>query len=609
MLKSTARKVTSFQKRGGEDSPNRGGEDIHNTTGSTFGGNQGNLAGSQGASAGLGGAQEALLALERRCAEAEGERDQVLFNMTQSQAESKAEIEFLQKEIETGNQKRNQMQARVDRTEKIENAIIALYLDMKDRTHELHKDAAAKAKALAEEREGLKQMNPIAVLDALRANLRNLLAFKEDYENELKDRLSRRKTDLEVQVEDLQARVGKMSAYNDSAKSNTEAAVKKMQAAEQARVRILKDTEEALAASRRNIDELMQVVKSKEEEVLALKAQIAAKDQDLRHKDIKIMRISALESQIQANKLQHQNDLQKLQAQHVKSLAIFEREIGQFTKTEAENRLYLEMVQRANEEVAGYRRNIMLVQHNEEEARAEKLDKVVAEKDRRIKDLEGKLREGKAEYGLLSEQYRDQKREFVKLFDTISKRVKKSKDEKSKSQADFDIHNEAERNPHYVSLYKARLKGKEREVQDLNDKVRRLLTVEHRNKVVRKSFEVERARYEAEINALKRGDRVSASGAVLPRRPATAGGASGAAGEPELGELRKENENLKETAKAYDALKQTTVSAVSAYDSALGASTFSSGGLNSTRPAPPSAPRPSTTGAGARGAGAGRFVS
>lgn len=120
-------------------------------------------------------------------ADAESERDQAIFNMQQIQMESRNEIEFLQKEIEEANLKRNAMQVRflireragldlffvlsshemmifrgrgrgnltmerrlnmtliqfsilqirVDRVDKIENAIVSLYMEMKDRTHEL----------------------------------------------------------------------------------------------------------------------------------------------------------------------------------------------------------------------------------------------------------------------------------------------------------------------------------------------------------------------------------------------------------------------------------------------------------------------------------------
>ena len=50
----------------------------------------------------------------------------------------------------------------------------------------------------------------MVVLDLLRAELKSLLAFKEEYENELKSDMRRKKTHLEVQNDELKRNIKEM---------------------------------------------------------------------------------------------------------------------------------------------------------------------------------------------------------------------------------------------------------------------------------------------------------------------------------------------------------------------------------------------------------------
>ncbi len=70
---------------------------------------------------------------------------------------------------------------------------------MRDRSYE-NPDAEAD---LPKEKELLRKQNPLVVLDLLRSELKTLQAFKEDYENELKGELKRKKSALEVQYETM----------------------------------------------------------------------------------------------------------------------------------------------------------------------------------------------------------------------------------------------------------------------------------------------------------------------------------------------------------------------------------------------------------------------
>jgi hypothetical protein len=55
-----------------------------------------------------------------------------------------------------------------------------------------------------------KGQSPLVVLDLLRAELKSLLAFKGEYENELKSELRRKKSQIEVQNEELRRNLKEM---------------------------------------------------------------------------------------------------------------------------------------------------------------------------------------------------------------------------------------------------------------------------------------------------------------------------------------------------------------------------------------------------------------
>lgn len=71
-----------------------------------------------------------------------------------------------------------------------------------------------------------------------------------------------------------------------------------------------------------DVTNLSQIVQAKEEDVSTLQDELDQKEQLLRHKDIRLMRIAQLETALQTNKIQHQFDLQKLQVRAQQCLFI-----------------------------------------------------------------------------------------------------------------------------------------------------------------------------------------------------------------------------------------------------------------------------------------------
>jgi hypothetical protein len=99
----------------------------------------------------------------------------------------------LERQLEESVKKREEMNERLDRVETMEKSIANLYLEVHDRTSTDKRSQ----EEIEEERVQLRKKNPLVVLDQLRAHLRSLLAFRDDYENELKSHVQKKRTETE----------------------------------------------------------------------------------------------------------------------------------------------------------------------------------------------------------------------------------------------------------------------------------------------------------------------------------------------------------------------------------------------------------------------------
>lgn len=122
---------------------------------------------------------------------------------------------------------------RLNRVEQIEEAIVKLYMEMKDRSTEIVKAINDSSKMIDDEKEKqrLRKESPLVVLDMLKGCLRTLLAFKEDYEDELKEQIRSRKKEIDDKVNELRKDINKLESEKEDFKQS---AIKAIQVKDEA---------------------------------------------------------------------------------------------------------------------------------------------------------------------------------------------------------------------------------------------------------------------------------------------------------------------------------------------------------------------------------------
>ena len=170
--------------------------------------------------------------------------------------------------------------------------------------------------------------DPLVILDTLRASIRIQLAFKEDYEMELKSSIDA-KNDLREQ------RILQLEDMNSNLKDKLKRAEIKAQE-EESRTRIAeRDQMDAIEAAKRNqtkaedkVKELIEVVKRLERANEQLKTRLTNMDKSSMEKDAELVRVAELEGKLLSLKGNHTKELhmvQKLSALKVQEL---EKEVG-----------------------------------------------------------------------------------------------------------------------------------------------------------------------------------------------------------------------------------------------------------------------------------------
>lgn len=504
--------------------------------------------------------------LQTRIQHLESERETLLYQMRENQNDADRERGVLERQLDDARNKKNAMKEKLDRVEKIEMFIINLFIEMRDRSHE-NPDGQPDVRA---EREELRKLNIMVVLDKLRASLRYLQSFKEDYENELKGVLDRRKTTAEAESAQLRRQLEEAIAERDRALAMCDRAMGERADAVTNKERVTRECTDSLEDVQKDNERLADLVHAKEDEILRLKDELDQREQMLRHKNIRLMRISQLENQIQSNKIQHQFEVQKLQARQNKAIKELEKEIGKFSRTEAENEAYRSQLRQAEKQVWSFKNHIKRIDLQEFEKRVQHLETIIKHKDEEINFLQTELKHAQFVAEDVSEKNAKLKAEYDRIFKAVTKQRQDRAHAEAKEQKAINAHEFVDELPSHVEVYKQKLREKERSVKEMQEKVRRLLASEHRHMVRTKTGEIEKARYEEEIAALRQ--QILRLTSDQPKRPRTAAArinAKRAIDEEYVYRIERRNAELEDKLRDFDNLKTLTRTTAVAYEQLL----------------------------------------
>uniref|UniRef100_A0A7S1KTZ9 Uncharacterized protein n=1 Tax=Percolomonas cosmopolitus TaxID=63605 RepID=A0A7S1KTZ9_9EUKA len=507
------------------------------------------------------GGTEELNALRKQVAELKTLNQTYVYQISSLENQHGKELENLKNELVTQRRANKEMEKKVSRVDEVESAIIKLYLEMKDRSTEVTEDNYEQLRMIEEQKhiQKLKSENPLIVLDKLKATLRNLISFKEDYENELKDQIHRKMTDAEVKLKETKQRCRQLETEKEEYKINAARAIQEKNEALESKREIIDESNIRMRRLQKDNERLIDEIKKGEQIINDLNQKLDNRDKILRHREIQLMRITQLESQIQKTKLKHQFDQNKVKSEMFKSRQSYERQLSHFNKIKAEKKDLEDALQKMAAKVQSLmkdaNRTRVIDLEKKEDVQMRSLEKLEKENV----DYKQDNKKMKIQIENLKKDNKKMKEEYEKIFmAALNEKKKKQTDHQRAVKQEIVLHarENAQKSPHITEYYKKRLKEKEKEVEELTKRVRRMILSEHRGSIMEKNFELERTRLQSEVKTLKKMFVPKDSALQFKHQYSKHSAA----------ELRMRNQELEERLRDYENLKAANVTQTQAYN-------------------------------------------
>ncbi|KAG2381898.1 hypothetical protein C9374_005690 [Naegleria lovaniensis] len=437
----------------------------------------------------------------------ETEKETYVFQIGEIKKKNRRDLERLEQELQERKEKQLSMEEKLSRVEQIEDAIIKLYLELKDRSYEVVGNAEDIKEIEIREKEELKKENPLVILDRLKANLRTLLVFKDDYENELKDQIRRRKTEAEYKVEELKIKIEQLEKEKEEYK---QAAIQAIELKDEAE-RNQNEQSEVFSEEINNIKNenalLANMIAKKEQDIDKLHEMIDRRDSILRHREVQMMKITQLESKIKNDKTKHQFDINREKSEKYQVLKKYENDINFFQKMENEKKEMENELKRMKDEVRSLKTNASREKVQELTEINQKLQERVNSLSEELKKYQSESRTLKIQVSNLRRSQVEMKQQYLAIFNANIEEKKKRKIQEEanmREQIEKHFHDNAERNPQLASYYKKKLKEKEREVEELNKRLKRMILHQNRESQAEKNFLQEKTQLIGELTQLRR---------------------------------------------------------------------------------------------------------
>ena len=269
---------------------------------------------------------------------------------------------------------------RVKLVNTIENALLELYFEIRDRsmddfdqngTHTNHT-----IRSLDIEKEKRKLLNEcnndiLVVLDHLRANIRIQFAFKEDYERELKGSLDRKQN---AHVNEVNRMNGMQQALN-----------LKVQKAEQGRKDAIERMEKAESSKKIVMDEAKHMVEIANRKIEDLKERIVEGDLMMKEHELKLkeafdrvhqaekseMQIAQLQEKLHTQQLHAERQLLRSDTLHQTEVKRLNHQLLQANSIKARNDKLESECKHLKRELASYKQNLKLAKYTTAEAKSE----------------------------------------------------------------------------------------------------------------------------------------------------------------------------------------------------------------------------------------------
>ena len=415
--------------------------------------------------------------------------------------QSVANIEEVEAALHNSEQRVRKIQEDLESVEALKKLIIDMYLEFQDRSLSLPSNISPEM-----ELHELQEQSPFVIIEYLGAHLRFLLNFKDDFERELQAQLESRRVDSEVKVEALKRKIQHMIQDHQGMRVETEQAARKRKEAEFMREQAIRETDKIIERYRQENEGLIQRVNTLDQELDDLINHINERDSLIRKKEMRLMRISQLESQIEKNKIKHKFDLNRVRAENVNSKKNFQKSEYTIAQLEGEREELEDRLHRAREQLKELQRCSSRSLKSEVQQETERIEAVYHRKQQRIEELKERIKATKQSKDRSANRCFSLKSEYDRLFDEREQeealRNKQSATGRGQHSRPFVV--KTEDSSEFVGeFYQKKLASKDREIEDLTMRVRKLLLKEHSSSLAEQNLENERLHLEKELTKMR----------------------------------------------------------------------------------------------------------
>lgn len=508
----------------------------------------------------------------------ERERDKFRMMHGELKATSETTIGGLNERIDMMEMERERLEGQVKTFNKIQGAMTNMLFEVKHQAAGGQGEGKESTGAALKERQSLLRGSPMIVLDQLRSQVRLLLAKKDEYEGKLKQERDAAERMFNLELDGYRTEVNELRTFKDGAEAKHQDVLKLVAAEEDKTQLVVKESNSIVTAMKGDNYNLVTMVQDKQKEVEALERKIQAQQEVIEEQEAKVLEFGQVEDE-------HRKEMRELELREKKAVAQLS---ARMKELERENEILRQGVDDAEilkdqlleskHHLHTFKQDLRLTKHADQQKKIDRQERLISSRDNKLKEQEKSIRHLVRVAETTTDANLQLEKEYKRVFSAAKKRQKEQQEQEERARRDIDEAKMAEQNPFYIDTYKKKLAAKEKEIENLKAKIRRMMVSENRGAMVQKTLQAERSRYEKEIATLRSramsknpissisanrkraegGRRPSSAMALTDLGLSTPG--EGAAAQQENRELRRELDNMRsvslQTKAALDELLQ-----------------------------------------------------
>jgi len=308
---------------------------------------------------------------------------------------------------------------------------------------------------------------------------------------------------FQYELSGLRKEVEELRAFKEGSEAENVKVLKKVDHAEASKNLVVKESKSLVESMKGDAQRFVVKLQEKQDEIDALHKKIKAMVETIEEQETKMLEFGQIEDK-------HRNEKRQLELQAKKVEAMKNAEKR---TTEEENLVMrrqlvdMEKVKKdmsdMKDSMRGMTKDKQLFEKKSLVKTIDRQSRCIEDRDKQIKNKETSIRHLVHVAETTTDANLQLEKEYKRVFAAAKKRQKEMQDQEERARRDIDEAKMAEQNPFYIDTYKRKLIAKEKEIDSLKAKIRRMMVSENRGAMVQKTLQAERSRYEKEIANLR----------------------------------------------------------------------------------------------------------